>query len=313
MEAPAVEDSHERPATSDVELTVLVPVYNEASGVGEVLERLLTVTDGMPGRTEVIAVDDGSTDGTTEILTRYQSRVRVVSHSENRGYGAALKTGTEAARGSWVCLLDADGTYPIERLPDLWARCDEGVAMVIGARTAPGARIPLVRRPAKWFLRQLASVLTGHRIPDLNSGFRIYRRARAEAYLPLLPDGFSFTTTITIAFLSEGLAVTWESIDYRVRSGRSKIRPIRNTYEFFMLVLRTSIFFAPLRFFSPLGFGFMAAAGLLVAYRAFIGAAFGVTSVLLFVTGLQLLAVGLLADLVNRRFMTLERSDVSDQ
>jgi len=312
METPAVEDSHDRPP-SDVELTVLVPVYNEASGVGEVLDRLLTMTDRMPRRTEVIAVDDGSTDGTAEILARYRSRVRILRHSENRGYGAALKTGTAAARGAWVCLLDADGTYPVERLPDLWARCDEGVAMVIGARTAPGARIPIVRRPAKWFLRQLASMLTGHRIPDLNSGFRIYRRVRAEAYLPLLPDGFSFTTTITIAFLSEGLGVTWEPIDYRVRSGRSKIRPIRNTYEFFMLVLRTSIFFAPLRFFAPLGFGFMAVAGLLVAYRAFIGAAFGVTSVLLFVTGLQLLAVGLLADLVNRRFMTLRRTDASRQ
>lgn len=305
MEAPAVEDSHDRPTPSDVELTVLVPAYNEAGGVGKVLDRLLIVTDGMAGRTEVILVDDGSTDGTAEVLARYRSRVRVLRHAENRGYGAALKTGTAAARGAWVCLLDADGTYPVERLPDLWARCDGGVAMVIGARTAPGASIPLVRRPAKWFLRQLASMLTGHGIPDLNSGFRIYRRARAQGYLPLLPNGFSFTTTITIAFLSEGLNVEFVPIEYHLRSGKSKIRPIRNTYEFFMLVLRTSIFFAPLRFFSPLGFGFMAAAMLLVLYRAFVGAAFGVTAVLLFVTGLQLLAVGLLADLVNRRFLTL--------
>ncbi|MFO7586831.1 MAG: glycosyltransferase family 2 protein [Gemmatimonadota bacterium] len=268
------------------------------------LERILATTAGMSAQTEVIVIDDGSTDGTADVLSRFGSGLRMIRHRENRGYGAALKTGMAAARGGWVCLLDADGTYPVDRLPDLWARCKEDVDMVIGARTAPGARVPLIRRPAKWALRRFASTITGKPIPDLNSGFRIYRLARAASHLPLLPDGFSFTTTITIAFLSDDARVEFVPIDYHARLGKSKIRPIRNTYEFFLLILRTSVFFAPLRVFSPLGFGFMAIAALLVAYRLFIGAAFGVTATLLFVTGLQLLAVGLLADLVNRRFET---------
>lgn len=294
-------------AGSSIELTVLVPVYNEAEGVKRVLDRLIEVAEGMPVQTEVIAVDDGSTDGTSEILRQYRSRIRALQHTENRGYGAALKTGTAAAAGRWVALLDADGTYPVKRLPDLWAEISEGTSMVIGARTAPGAKIPLIRRPAKWFLRRLAAMLTGHPIPDLNSGFRIYNRDRAENYLPLLPDGFSFTSTITIAFLSDGLGVNFIPIDYATRAGRSKIRPIRNTYDFFILILRTSVFFAPLRFFSPIGLSLMLAGAVLVGYRALVGAAFGATSVILFVAGLQLLAVGLLADLVNRRFRTLER------
>lgn len=280
----------------------MVPVYNEAEGVTDTLRRLVTATGEFDIPVEIIVVDDGSTDRTAESLAGFQSRVSLVTHPVNRGYGAAIKSGMAVANGDRIAIVDADGTYPVERLGDLWKRCGDSVDMVVGARTAPGSQIPLIRRPAKWLLRRFATWLVGQWIPDLNSGFRIFRRSTAQRFLTLLPDGFSLTSTLTIAFLSAGHSVQYVEIDYSSRTGRSKIRPLHDTYQFFLLVLRTSLVFAPLRFFFPIAFVFMFASAALLAYRAFVGEAFGVVSLILFVTGIQVFALGLLADLVNRRF-----------
>lgn len=299
------EEGESEPGTEPSEpldLSIVVPVYNEAEGVGKTLRRLVAAAEGLRASVEIIVVDDGSTDRTAESLAGFRSRVSLVTHSVNRGYGSAIKSGMAVARGDWIAIIDADGTYPVERLGELWGHCVHSVDMVVGARTEPGSHIPLARRPAKWLLRKFATWLVGQGIPDLNSGFRIFRRSTAQRFFTLLPDGFSLTSTITIAFLSGGYAVQYVEIGYSSRTGRSKIRPLHDTYQFFMLVLRTSLVFAPLRFFFPIGFVFMVASAALVVYRAFVGEAFGVVSLILFVTGIQLLALGLLADLVNRRF-----------
>lgn len=172
--------------------------------------------------------------------------------------------------------------------------------MVVGARSV--SQQPLVRRPAKAVLRALAQYLTGQRIPDLNSGLRVFRRDDALRLYKLLPDGFSFTTTITMALLTEGEHVVFQPIRYRERVGSSKIRPIHDTINFLMLICRTAVAFNPLKVFAPTGFLLLLAGfGLLVA-RTMVEHTFGLaTTIVLIVGGLQLLALGLFADLVNRR------------
>jgi glycosyltransferase involved in cell wall biosynthesis len=206
---------------------------------------------------EIIVVDDGSSDATgTEALSQ---GVRVLRNRRNRGYGASLKRGVSAAQYAWILIIDADGTYPPEAIPELLALADSN-EMVVGARVTAKRQIPWQRRPAKWFLTRLASYLAERTLPDLNSGMRLIRRNLVEAYRHLLPSGFSFTTTITLAATCDDHEVAYVPIDYHARHGESKIRP-GHAFDFLLLVLRIIVFFNPLRVFIPIG-ALMAAVGL---------------------------------------------------
>lgn len=280
-------------------ITVIIPAYNEAGGIAEVVERVRAVLAPRPGPWELLVVDDGSAD---ETAPRAEAAgAVVVRHPVNRGYGASLKTGIRKAAHDHVVIIDADCTYPPEALPELLDHA-AGEDMVVGARTKGDVQIPLVRRPAKAFLRWLASYLSGYRIPDLNSGFRLMRRDVVNRYLGLLPNGFSFTTTITLAMLVAGFAVTYVPIEYHKRTGRSHIRPIRDTLGFLALILRTVMYFNPLKIFLPLALLFVLAGGavFLLSWQL-LERPLDTTSLLLIVTGVQLGAVGMLADLIARR------------
>jgi glycosyltransferase involved in cell wall biosynthesis len=231
-------------------VSVVVPAYNEEHGIRPVLVSLLETMNALSGVTyEIIVVDDGSTDGTSEAVRDLQG-VSVVRHDSNRGYGAALKTGLRHAQYEWICITDADGTYPNERIGDLLAATD-GAHMVVGARTAPGVQDSWLRRLPRTFLRRYAAWVTRRRIDDMNSGLRIFRKDLAERFLHLLPDGFSFTTTITIALLMEYYTVRFIPIGYARRVGKSKIDPIGDTLRFLVLIIRTGTYFAPLRTLVP--------------------------------------------------------------
>ncbi len=244
-------------------------------------------------------VDDGSADDTA--ARAEAAGARVIRHEVNRGYGASLKTGIRRARHEHVIILDADGTYPPEALPELLASPGEP-DMVVGARTKGKVHIPLIRRPAKAFLRGLASYLSGYPIPDLNSGFRLIRREVVSRFFGLLPNGFSFTTTITLAMLVSGYSVQYVDIEYHRRTGRSHIRPIRDTLGFVSLILRTVMYFNPLRIFLPLAVLFILAGGAVFGLSwAYGERPLDTTSLLLIVTGVQLGAVGMLADVIARR------------
>jgi glycosyltransferase involved in cell wall biosynthesis len=254
---------------------------------------------GFPYEFEILVVDDGSKDRTAE-----QARatgVRVVQHRQNRGYGEALKTGIRHARFECIAIIDADGSYPPEEIPRLAALLDDA-EMVVGARTGPNAAIPLIRRPAKKALTMLASYLTGVKIPDLNSGLRLFRRALAIEFFDLLPSKFSFTTTITLAALNSGYLVEYVEVDYFARTGKSKIRPIQDTFNFTMLILRMTLIFRPLKVYLPL-----AAMLLVLGAAIFIGGwfAFGKifdnTALLFLFAAFQCFAIGMLADVVNVR------------
>ncbi|MEJ7607138.1 MAG: glycosyltransferase family 2 protein [Bryobacteraceae bacterium] len=228
-------------------LTIVVPAYNEELGIEAVLTEMRRVLRASKIEHELIVVDDGSTDATTQAALR--SGVRVIRHRSNRGYGAALKTGITAANHEFVAIIDADGTYPAEYLPEFVEKL-ESADMIVGARVKGKVAIPMVRRPAKWVLNRLANYLTSSNIVDLNSGLRMFRRNAAMQYFPLLPDQFSFTTTITLAMHCDKFAVVYVPIEYLPRKGRSKIVPW-DAASFLVLILRTAMLFRPLRVFIP--------------------------------------------------------------
>lgn len=272
-------------------VSVVIPAYNEAKHVAEEVAAVTRTMEESGWRFEVIAVDDGSTDGTAEQAAL--AGARVLRHRTNQGYGAALKRGVDTAEYEWILITDADGTYPVGAIPSLLEAADRA-EMVVGARTGEAVQVPLLRRPAKWFLRRLASYLAGRRLPDLNSGLRLMRKDLVKRYEHLLPAGFSFTTTITLAAACNGHEVEYVPINYRKRLGESKIRAW-HAYDFTLLILRTIVFFNPLKVFIPLG-GVLAFGGLGKFVYDLTQNNLSESAVLAFLGALIIWAVGLLAD-----------------
>ena len=285
--------------TASAGVTVVVPAFNEEGGITAVLEQIRAVMDAATIPYELLVVDDGSNDGTVDAVTALG--VNIIRHPENWGYGASLKTGIRHAQYDLIAITDADGTYPSERIPDLVAEI-ELYDMVVGARTGHQVEIPVVRRPAKWVLNQLANWMAGARIPDLNSGLRVFRREVAQEFTRILPDGFSFTSTITLAMLERGYQVKYLPIDYHKRAGRSKIRPVYDTLNILQLILRTTMYFAPLKIFLPVAI-MLAILGVgIMIYSTFVmGKLMDVTVVVTLLAALQIAMAGLLADLVDKR------------
>lgn len=285
-------------------LTIVVPVYNECDGIRGSIERMKRVKEAFNGEVEIIFVDDGSTDGSQDVLAdSSQNPFRVIRHKQNRGYGASLKAGIKAATYNTVAITDADDTYPDERIPEFYQTMKEqDLDMLVGARLGAMAYIPRIRRFPKWVLNKLANYLSEYRIPDLNSGLRLMKKEAVERFFNILPDGFSFTTTITLALLTNRLAVEYVPIEYAHRSGSSKIRPVRDTLNFVQLICRTVMYFNPLRVFIPLSV-MVAATAFLVLFLSwvFFDKILDVTFGTLLVTAVNVLIVGLVADLVDKR------------
>lgn len=290
-------------------VSVIIPAFNEAMGIDAVLKSLVTVLSSWREPSEVIVVDDGSSDETAKIAKTSEG-VKVIRHNANRGYGAALKSGIRKSIYPMICILDADGTYPVERISDLLNEAaNSRFDMVVGWRRGSGAAVPILRRPPKWFIRRLARVVVGYRIPDLNSGLRVFNRSTVLRFFNLLPDGFSFTTTLTLCMLTNGFLVGYVPIEYHLRIGKSKIRPIQDTLNFIQLVLRIALYFKPMRIFIPLSALLMLLA---IAWGGFSAIVLGkladVSTSVLVLAAVQAGVVGLLADLINKRFPTYFKS-----
>ena len=283
-------------------ISVIIPAYNEEGAISDVLDALHCVMDACGLLHEIIVVDDGSRDKTAEIARR-QAGVTIIQHRENRGYGAALKTGMRHATYQLICITDADGTYPNEQIPQLTRRlCDGGYDMVVGARVGANVSIPLARRPVKWALGRLANYVAGESIPDLNSGLRVFRRDVALRFIAMLPDAFSFTTTITLALLTNRYLVDYLPVDYYARVGKSKIRPVQDTINFVSLVWRIALYFAPLKFFLPASaFLFLVALGWALFTHLVLGQLADVSTLVIVMTAFQIAAIGMLAESINKR------------
>ncbi len=277
-------------------ISIVIPAFNEAHAILDVIGKIQRILDQENLKAEIIIVDDGSTDETAAIVAK--TTCRLIRHPYNKGYGASLKTGIRQAKNDIILITDADGTYPPEAIPRLVKEMGPH-DMVVGARTGASVHIPLLRRPVKWVLTKLANYLSGISIPDLNSGLRIFRREIVLRYFRLLPSGFSFTTTITLAMLTNDYNVLYIPIDYHKRTGKSKIQPIQDTVNFFSLVFRMVLSFRPLRVFVPLLalFGLTSFAKVLYDFKAYDFHLAASTVVLLTLT-FQLAVLGLIADLI---------------
>ena len=283
-----------------LQITVVLPVFNEEQSLERELLRIKTGLDQSPYSWELIAVDDGSSDGSAAILDQHPW-VRRITFSRNRGSGTARRAGTEAALGNVVVWTDADMTYPNDHIADLVDSLGDA-DQVVGARTSEQGTVKLLRVPAKWAVRAIAQWLTRTPIPDLNSGFRAFRRASAAPYLSLLPTGFSCVTTITIAMLSDAREVRFVPITYAKREGHSKFRPMRDTRRYLIQLVRMVMFFQPLRVFLPIAAVLLTVGGLKVIYDIVTDPVrIAVNTVIVVIAGIQVLVLGLLADLIVAR------------
>ncbi|MBD2021204.1 glycosyltransferase family 2 protein [Leptolyngbya sp. FACHB-36] len=282
-----------------LDFSVVIPAYNEEYGIAATLEQLQETLRFSQHKYEIIVVNDGSTDRTGEIL-RSRTDVRVLEHQSNRGYGAALKTGIRYAKYPLIVITDADGTYPNQRIPELVSLA-ANADMVVGARIGSNVSYSPIRRIPKWFMVRFAQWVTKTPIPDLNSGLRVLRKSVAERFLNILPNTFSFTTTITIATLTSNYVVHYEPIDYYHRVGRSKIKPIRDTLRFIQLILRTGVYFAPMRVFFPVAVVFFVGFLITLFQDVFDRRDLTERTLILFVAWTQLSMFALLADMIDKR------------
>ncbi|WP_287014240.1 glycosyltransferase family 2 protein [Actibacterium sp.] len=283
------------PELQGMTLSVVIPAYNEEGAVRATVQEVFDALDPTGIEYEVIVIDDGSRDNT--LAEAKASGAVVDANQVNSGYGATLKRGVKKARYEYVAIMDADGTYPARYLPGMLAMCRDQ-DMVVGDRGAGMKNVPLVRRPAKWVLNNFASFLAERKLNDLNSGLRVFRKSELIPFLPLLPQNFSFTTTITLCMSSNGKRMVYTPIEYGKRVGKSKIRPI-DFLNFIILILRISTLFNPLRVFIPLGLGLMGLGVLKLIYDL-TQMNLSETAVFLFLASIMVWSLGLIADMISR-------------
>ena len=278
-------------------VSIVIPAYNEEKGISGTIDGVVEAIKPLGIEYELIVVNDGSTDKTAKIVEN--KNIKIINHEENKGYGASIKTGIRCSQYENILIIDADGTYPTEKLPDLLGYMNSS-DMVVGARVGRKVHVPLIRRPAKWLLNRIANYLVDMKIPDLNSGFRVFRKKVAEHYFHILPNGFSFTTTITLAMISDGYQVHYESIDYYKREGRSKIKPV-DALNFLVFIVRTITYFNPLRVFLPICLALFGLGMARLCYDVFWLHNLTDSTTLLFLFALQVGLIGIVADLIVKR------------
>ena len=273
-------------------LSIVIPAKNESAAIGDVVAG---ARNKYP-EAEIIVVDDGSTDETAKVAE--EAGAKVVRHPEGLGNGAAVKAGARAASGEIIALMDGDGQHDASRLDALLARLDDGFDMVIGARdTASHAN--LGRLYANGIYNVVASWLTGRRIPDLTSGFRVARAELFKKFLYLLPNGFSYPTTITMAFMRSGYPICFVPIPVGKRIGKSHIRPIRDGVRFMLIIFKIATLYAPLKIFLPISLFFMSMGGGWYAYTFATMGRFTNMSMLLFSASVIVFLIGLISEQIT--------------
>ncbi len=294
------------PLPSAPYVSIILPCYNEQGHVTDEVARICAAMDASGYGYELLAFDDASTDQTLARLYEAAPRfphMQVVPFHRNGGSGTVRRIGTQRARGEIVVWTDADMTYPNDRIPELvqMLEKDPGLDQVVGARTSEQGSHKLLRVPAKWLIRKLAERLTNAQIPDLNSGLRAFRREVARPYLRLLPPGFSCVTTITVAFLANQHEVRYVPIEYAKRSGTSKFKFVKDAYRYILQVLRMVMYFNPLKVLMPVAL-FLIGLGIVKGIYDVVvhPLRLSVNTVLIFVTGLLIASLALLADLIVR-------------
>ena len=278
-----------------IEVSVVMPAYNEEEAIGPVIQEIKEALATTRYSYEILVIDDHSNDHTAE-RARAEG-VRVLERAVRGGSGAARRTGIQAAAGEIIVMLDADGSYNAGDIPKMLGFFP-AFDQVNGARTTEEGTLKILRGPAKWFIRKLASYLTGVPIPDLNTGLKAFKKEIMKKYLWVLPDGFSCVTTMTLAFLANGYAVKYIPTIYRKRIGKSKFHPVKDTLAYLNTVVRMVMYFRPLRIFIPVSAGLLGAGGVKSYYSWTASHSLQESDIIIFVTALLLVVLGLIADLI---------------
>ena len=285
-------------------VSVIIPAKNEASSVGKVVAEIRRI---LP-EAELIVVDDGSSDETAEIAR--EAGATVLSHPRSLGNGAAVKAGARKASGEILVFLDADGQHQARDIPSLLEQLDQGFDMSVAARGL-GDQASLGRLAANGIYNLFASLITGHRIPDLTSGFRAVRATLFRRFLFVLPNGFSYPTTITMCFLRAGYPVSFVPVSMKQRKGRSHIRPLRDGLRFLLIIFKVATLYSPLKIFLPTSAAFLSVG---LAYYLYTYLSFGRLTnmtVFLLVSAVFVFLIGLVSEQITA--LTYRDTDQPDR
>ena len=285
-------------------ITIVIPARNEAESLRAILPRLVDLMR----EAEIIVVNDGSTDGTAAVCAEFP--VRVISHPYAKGNGAAIKTGARAARGDVIIFMDADGQHKPEDIPALLEKFNEGFDMVVGARQS-GSQAGMHRAVANDVFSRFASWMVMQPIADLTSGFRVVRASRFRQFLYLLPNGFSYPTTITMSFFRAGYSVAYVPIDSPRRSnGASHVSPLRDGVRFLLIIIKIGTLFSPLKLFLPVSAGFFVTGLGYYLYTYLTAGRFTNMSALLFISAVFTFLIGIVSEQISA--LHYKNIDVTD-
>jgi glycosyltransferase involved in cell wall biosynthesis len=278
-----------------IEVSIVIPAYEEEQAIGKVIDTVKAVMEETSYGYEILVVDDGSKDHTAEVARSRQ--VRVHQHQDNHGSGASRKTGIAQARGEIIVMIDGDGTYPAEAIPQLLTYFP-AYDQVVGARQSEQGTHRVLRTLAKASIKRMAAYLVGKPIPDLNSGLRAFKKEVMAQYMYLIPDGFSCVSTMSLAFLANKHPVAYVAIPYFERVGRSKFHPIKDTYQYILTVIRVVTYFHPLHVFIPLSLGLIGFGVLKSLLDLVLTATIQESDIIAILAGVMVAAIGILADLI---------------
>ncbi len=277
---------------SNASVSIVLPAKNEAQSLAQLLPALQQV---LPDA-EIVVVDDGSKDDTAGVCHKH--RVKLVSHPYSMGNGAAVKTGARVASGDILVFMDADGQHDPAAIPQLIATLGQGFDMVVGARNAR-THANVGRWGANALYNKLASWMVNHRVDDLTSGFRAVRAAKFKEFLYLLPNGFSYPTTVTMSFFRAGYPISYVEIHARARVGKSHINPLRDGIRFLLIIFRVGTLYSPLKIFVPISFAFFATGLGYYLYTFLTVGRFTNMSGLLFTTSVVVFLIGLVSEQIT--------------
>jgi polyisoprenyl-phosphate glycosyltransferase len=228
-------------------ISVIIPAYNEESSIGGTVDACVRALAKLGGEYEIIVVDDGSSDNTAGAAVA--AGARIIRHPHNLGYGRSLKDGILAATYDTIVIADADGTYPVDRIPDLFRAHLSGFHMVVGARQGKHYDESFGKKMLRLLLKTLVEFTAGRKIPDINSGLRIFSRQDIVPYFQYLCDTFSFTTSLTLAYMMNGMFVTYIPIDYQQRVGITKVRLFRDSLRTLQFIVEAILYYNPIKIF----------------------------------------------------------------
>lgn len=287
-------------------LTIVLPAYNEGVSVGEVIARLVE----MFSEAEIMVVDDCSTDDTSEVAK--QAGARVIRHKYNMGNGASIKTGARHAKGEVLVFMDADGQHDPNDIPRLLQGITDGYDMVIGARESD-THADKKRFLGNKILNSFASLLTGRKILDLTSGFRAVRSDTFKEFIHLLPNGFSYPTTSTMAYLRSGYSVMFVPIRAGQRKGKSKISLIRDGIRFSVVIMKVTTLFSPMRVFFPASVFFFLLGFFRYIYFYLSTGKFSEMAGVMFITAILVFLIGLVSEQINALHYGISTAEASKE